>query len=71
MTNNEYVIEHIVKKKLFFFSFLPPHIYDGEYDDKLPKIKLTSKNMKVENLKYVMCNAFGFGGTNTVIILGK
>lgn len=52
-------------------NILPPHIYDGEYDDKLPKIKLTSKNMKVENLKYVMCNAFGFGGTNTVIILGK
>ncbi len=50
---------------------LLPHNYDGTYDDALPKIKLTNKNDKAEKQNYVMCNAFGFGGSNAVIIFGK
>lgn len=50
---------------------LPPHIYDGEYNPEIPKINLVSKNTKIPKLEHVMCNAFGFGGTNAVIILGK
>lgn len=50
---------------------LPPHIFDGEYDNTLPKIRLAGKNTGNARIKYVMCNAFGFGGTNAVIILGK
>lgn len=49
---------------------LPEHIYDGEYDEDLPKIKLVGKNV-ITSPKIVMCNAFGFGGTNAVMILGK
>ena len=50
---------------------LLPHIYDGEYDQNLPEIKLVQKGENPANVRYVMCNAFGFGGTNAVIVLGK
>ncbi len=49
-----------------------PHIYDGEYDEELPKIKLVEKNnLKSDKMEVCMCNAFGFGGTNAVLIIGK
>lgn len=50
---------------------LLPHIYDGEYDQNLPEIKLVQKGEHSASIRYVMCNAFGFGGTNAVLILGK
>ncbi len=50
-------------------EFLLPHIYDGEYDEKLPKLRLAKLGEKSEKINCVMCNAFGFGGTNAVIIL--
>ena len=45
-------------------------VYDGEYDSTLPKINLVTKpaDKKINN---VLCNAFGFGGTNAVMILGR
>ena len=49
---------------------LLPHKYDGLYDDILPELQLTNYGQKVESLNHVMCNAFGFGGSNAVIILG-
>ncbi len=48
-----------------------PHIYDGEYDISLPKINLAQKDSKIENLSICMSSSFGFGGTNSVVILGK
>lgn len=50
---------------------LLPHIYDGEYDNTLPPLNLVQKGQKAPRLENVMCNAFGFGGTNAVLILGK
>lgn len=53
---------------------LLPHIYDNEYDENLPAIKLVKQAdcLTSDNkIKTVMCNAFGFGGTNAVIILSK
>lgn len=50
---------------------LLPHVFDGEFDKTLPEIRLVKKDEKTEQVKNVMCNAFGFGGTNAVIILGK
>lgn len=46
------------------------HNYDGAFDENLPKINLAAENSH-NNIKYVMNNAFGFGGTNAVMILGK
>lgn len=45
-----------------------PHIYDGEYDDTLPQIKLADKTLYRKN-KYALCLSFGFGGTNCAIVL--
>ena len=56
---------HIIKNNKII-----PHVYDGEYDYALPEINLITKpvNKKINN---VLCNAFGFGGTNAVMILGR
>lgn len=56
---------HIIKNNTII-----PHVYDGEYDYTLPEINLITKpvNKKINN---VLCNAFGFGGTNAVIIMGR
>ena len=49
-----------------------PHIYDGEYDGELPKIKLVDKNnLQADKMEVCMCNSFGFGGTNACVILKK
>lgn len=50
---------------------LPIHNFDGEYDDKLPKINLVNENTEYGEINTCMCTSFGFGGTNAVIILGK
>ena len=44
-----------------------PHIYDGEYDDKIPLLNLTNPP---EKTNICMTNAFGFGGANAIMILG-
>ena len=46
-----------------------PHIYDGEYDYKIPKINLATTSTIVQKLNTCLCTSFGFGGTNTAIIL--
>lgn len=49
-----------------------PHIYDNEYDETIAKIRLIKKDEKSSReIKNIMCNAFGFGGTNAVMIVGK
>lgn len=45
-----------------------PHIYDGEYDNSLPELNI-SKPPRKTNI--CMNNAFGFGGSNAIIILGR
>ena len=50
---------------------LLPHKFDGVYDDRLPVISLVKYGQTADNIKYVMNNAFGFGGSNAVMILGK
>ena len=53
-------------------GIMPPHIFDGEYDCELPKIKLvTPKYLKADKMDVCMSNSFGFGGTNAILILGK
>ena len=52
-------------------KILPPHLYDGEYDDTLAKINLVNGKVKSERLENCMSVSFGFGGSNTCLIVGK
>lgn len=65
-------IETALCIKVLETGIMPPHIYDGEYDEVLPVIKLVEKkNMYAAKMEVCMCNSFGFGGTNAVLIIGK
>lgn len=52
-------------------KILPMHLYDGEYDNNLKKINLVSKKISLEKLNNCMSVSFGFGGSNTCLIIGK
>jgi len=54
-----------------FTGKLYPHVYDGIYDNELSEIKLTDKEEQYLQCKVCMCNSFGFGGTNAILILGE
>ena len=54
-----------------FSGKLYPNAVCEEYDDTLPKIKLVKKEDNYNKCNICMCNSFGFGGTNAIIILGK
>lgn len=52
-------------------TYLPPHIYDGEYDERLAKINLVAKGdtniYKIQNAASIN---FAFGGDNSAIAVG-
>ena len=52
-------------------NIVPSHLYDGEYDDTLLKINLVTDKIKAERLENCMSVSFGFGGSNTCLIVGK
>ena len=54
-----------------FDGRLYPHIYDNNYDNSLPEINLAEQNKKYQQCNICMCNSFGFGGTNAIMIMGK
>jgi len=54
-----------------FDGRLYPNVYDGEIDSALPKINLVKRNKIYKKCNICMCNSFGFGGTNAILILGK
>ena len=54
-----------------FDGRLFPNAFDGEFDDTLPPIKLVDKNSNYKQCNICMCNSFGFGGSNAILILGK
>lgn len=48
-----------------------PHVYDNEYDNTIPPINLADKNTILKNINSCLCTSFGFGGTNTAILLQR
>ena len=54
-----------------FEGKLYPHIYDSQYDISLPKLNIVNKNQEYGKCKICMCNSFGFGGANAIMVIGK
>lgn len=53
-----------------FSAGVPPHCFDGEYDEKLPPLRLHRGGGKAERPRYAMSNSFAFGGSNSTLIFG-
>ena len=51
-------------------STLPPHVYDGEYDESLEAIYLVKSGTKFD-VKTAMSLSFAFGGDNAAIIFKR
>ena len=51
-------------------SFIAPNINFDKRDDALPKINIFAQPFKKE-LNTIMSNSFGFGGTNSNLIISK
>ena len=54
-----------------FDGHLYPHVYDNIYDPTIPKINLVKSNNNYNRCDICMCNSFGFGGSNAILILRK
>lgn len=54
-------------------QYLPPHIWDGAYDEELSPINLLKAGhiMPANEKKYMLSNSFGFGGSNVSLIFGS
>lgn len=53
-------------------QILPPHVYDGQYDEELEKIGITSLQSKPEKpLKRMLSASYAFGGSNIALIIEK
>jgi 3-oxoacyl-[acyl-carrier-protein] synthase-1 len=50
---------------------LPPHLWDGERDETIPRIDLVDPGWMADDLSACMSVSFAFGGVDTSIILGK
>jgi 3-oxoacyl-[acyl-carrier-protein] synthase-1 len=61
------------------FPALPPHCWDGEYDEGMPALRFAgSKGAGAEpgggesgGINICMSNSFAFGGCNTSLIIGR
>lgn len=51
-------------------SPIPPHRWDGAADLELPQIALAREHDRVAGPAVVMSNSFGFGGSNSSLVLG-
>ncbi len=51
---------------------LPPHVWDGQADPQLPRLKLVGagEQLPAAERRYLMSNSFAFGGNNVSLILG-
>ena len=52
---------------------LPPHVFDGEIDPALPRLRLaaTGDEIDVRGRAVIASNSFGFGGSNCTLVLGR
>ena len=52
---------------------LPPQIWDGVFDDEMPKLYFVNKNNDLNRSKIKVCisNSFAFGGANACLVIKK
>ncbi|MCK9606581.1 MAG: beta-ketoacyl-[acyl-carrier-protein] synthase family protein [Methylomonas sp.] len=51
---------------------LPPHLWDGEPDPKLPPLGfVTLDKRQSKRLQYCLSNSFSFGGNNVSLLIGR
>lgn len=50
---------------------LPPHLWDGHWDERLPELQLVSANASILSAKrrLILSNSFAFGGNNAAVLL--
>lgn len=51
---------------------LPPHVWDGQWDETLPKLDLVppGRSFARSKLRVCMSNSFAFGGNNASVMIG-
>jgi 3-oxoacyl-[acyl-carrier-protein] synthase-1 len=49
---------------------LPPHVWDGEADESLPRLSFVGPDTRNERLRICMSNSFAFGGVDVSLIIG-
>ncbi len=52
-------------------KIIPPHIYDGVYDDSLDKINIIHKKLSADRLDNIATLSFAFGGSNASLVVGR
>ena len=65
------ITETITCVKAIETGILPPTINLNEVDPECAGIDFVANTAKKADIKYAMSNAFGFGGQNSSIIVGK
>ena len=51
-------------------NVLPPQIWDGIFDEEIPKLNFTNKNINyLHQTKICLSNSFAFGGANTCLVI--
>jgi|SRR5690554_2067612 3-oxoacyl-[acyl-carrier-protein] synthase-1 len=68
---SEAALSWLVLSNLNSAGHLPPHSWDGVWDERLPRLKLVEAPARLpENArKIILSNSFAFGGNNAVVIL--
>lgn len=54
-------------------GLLPPHLWDGCFDDALPRLNLVAQGTPITGGDHpaMLSNSFGFGGSNVSLVLGR
>lgn len=52
-------------------NILPPQIWDGVFDEEMPKLNFANKNNNLHQTKICLSNSFAFGGANACLVIKK
>ncbi len=52
-------------------NVLPPQIWDGVFDEEMPKLNFVNKNDDLHQVKICLSNSFAFGGANACLVIKK